>query len=49
MYESINNTRHSEITPRTQTGVRLTGLVQTELPRCTKPALYYLLTTNLQF
>lgn len=42
MHESINNTRHSEITPRTQTDVMLTGLVQTELPWCTKPALYYL-------
>lgn len=31
MHESINNTRHSEITPRTQTDVMLTGLVQTEL------------------
>lgn len=49
MHESINNTRHSEITPRTQTDVMLTGLVQTELPWCTKPALYYLLTTDLQF
>lgn len=41
MHESIN-TRHSEITPRTQTEMMQTGLAQTELPWCTKPALYYL-------
>lgn len=47
MHESINNTRHSGITPRTQTDVTLTGLVQTA-PLVHKTGSL-LLTTDLQF